>query len=180
MLKILNEKEAILHKALNECPFPYLEEDINLAKEMHHYLVLSQDPQYSKKHNIRSGVGLAANQVGFDKRILAIELDDPEDDKHYQYALINPKVISKSTKLCYIDGGEGCLSVDRQTEGLVPRSYKVMIKAFDCLTMEEITINAKGYLAIALQHELDHLNGIIFTERIDEEFTKNHENAVKI
>lgn len=158
------DDEKLLHEKLIPCEKPFLQEDINLAIEMNKYLQLSQDEEYARKNNIRSGVGLAANQVGSRKRIIAIYL---EDDKLYSYALLNPEITSKSVKMCYLSTGEGCLSVPIDHKGLVMRSYKVTVKAYDCLTQKNVVINAKGYLAICLQHEIDHLNGILYYDHID-------------
>ena len=61
----------------------------------------------------------------------------------------------------------GCLSVDNEHEGYVYRSYKIVVKAFDALKGEDVTITARGYDAIVLQHEIDHLNGVLFYDHID-------------
>ena len=90
-----------------------------------------------------------------------------DEDKTYEYALVNPKIVSYSVKLCCLDTGEGCLSVPKDVEGYVYRYYKTTVKAFDAITNKEITIKARGYLSIILQHEIDHLEGKLYTDRID-------------
>ena len=66
----------------------------------------------------------------------------------------------------YVDEGEGCLSVNREVEGIVPRYARVTMEAYD-IDGNKQTIRAREELAIAFQHELDHLNGIMFTDKID-------------
>ena len=90
-----------------------------------------------------------------------------ENDKEVKYALVNPKIVSNSTRLIAIKGGEGCLSVNEDKTGYVYRYYKITVKAYDALAKKEVTINAKGYEAIVLQHEIDHLSGILYYDRIN-------------
>lgn len=66
----------------------------------------------------------------------------------------------------YVDSGEGCLSVNRPVEGIVPRYARVTVEAYD-MEGRKIHVRAREELAIAFQHELDHLNGIIFIDHID-------------
>ena len=76
--------------------------------------------------------------------------------------MINPEMISNSEELIYASEGEGCLSVNREVPGIVPRYARVTMEAYD-LEGRKIHVRAREELAIAMQHELDHLNGIIFT-----------------
>ena len=155
-----------LHEVCAEVSLPLSEEDRNTLLEMIEYLKTSQDEELSEKYNIRPGVGLAANQIGIKKRMIAIYFVDEKGNIN-QYGLVNPKIVSYSVKLSCLDNGEGCLSVPKDAEGFVYRNYKVTVKAFDVLTNREITIKARDYLSIILQHEIDHLNGILYTDRID-------------
>jgi peptide deformylase len=165
MLKIYDDKQKILRTVCNEVSFPYSEEDKKTLKDMVEYLKKSQDEEYAKAHQIRSGIGLAAPQIGLDKRMFAICLDD--NGEHREYGLINPKILRTSVKRSYLAGGEGCLSVNEEHQGLVMRYYKVVMQAYDALQDKDITITAYGYLAIALQHEYDHLDGVLFYDRIN-------------
>jgi peptide deformylase len=165
MLKIYDDKEKILRTKCEEVSFPYSEEDKKTLKDMVEYLRLSQDEEYAKKNNLRSGVGLAAPQIGINKRMFAIYLDDA--GKHYEYGLINPVILRTSVKRSYLAGGEGCLSVIQPHEGLVMRYYKTVIKGYDVLTEKDVTITAFGYLSIAIQHEYDHLDGVLFYDHIN-------------
>jgi peptide deformylase len=76
--------------------------------------------------------------------------------------------------MVYLPGGEGCLSVDRCTDGLVtPRHNKITIKSaiydFNTNKVKNVTLNLEGYPAIVIQHEYDHLDGILFTDKMFKE-----------
>ncbi|MBF0752805.1 peptide deformylase [Jeotgalicoccus nanhaiensis] len=135
-------------------------------KSMREYLINSQNPEMSEKYSLRAGVGLAAPQIGLDKRMLAIYVADEEGNPEYDYMLINPKVISHSVNETYLPAGEGCLSVDEEIEGIVQRKKRIRVSAVT-IDGEKIDIKAKGFLAVVLQHELDHLDGVMFYDHID-------------
>ena len=144
---------------------------------MREYLINSQDPELSEKYSLRPGVGLAAPQIGLDKRMLAIYAEDEDGNPEYDYMLINPKVISHSVNETYLPGGEGCLSVDEEIEGIVQRKKRIRVSA-ETIDGDKIEIKAKGFLAVILQHELDHLNGVMFYDHIDQnEPFEPHDNA---
>lgn len=168
MLKIVKDNVKTLREKSVPVSLPLSEEDLKIALSMVDYIKKSQDDEYAKKHNIRSGVGLAAPQIGINKRMYAVYYTD-ENEKVVQYALINPRIISSSVKYCALEGGEGCLSVDEEHKGFVYRPYKITIKAYDAITQKDITIVAKNYDAVVLQHELDHLDGILYYDRINKE-----------
>ncbi|NLB88668.1 MAG: peptide deformylase [Syntrophomonadaceae bacterium] len=100
------------------------------------------------------GVGLAAPQIGVSKRVVVIDTGDE------YLELINPEIISAEGEQT---GSEGCLSVPGVT-GIVTRYQKVTVKALN-RDGEEINITGSDLLARALQHEIDHLDGIIFTDK---------------
>ncbi|AKD38400.1 peptide deformylase [Pasteurella multocida subsp. multocida OH4807] len=102
------------------------------------------------------GIGLAATQVDIHQRIITI---DVEGTKEHQYVLINPEIIES----CGEAGiEEGCLSLPGM-RGFVPRKEKVKVKALN-RHGEEYILEADGLLAICIQHEIDHLNGIVFAD----------------
>ncbi len=109
------------------------------------------------------GIGLAAPQVGRSLRLSV--LDVPDEEKYERgknlLVLINPEIIEKEGKTSY---EEGCLSVPGLTAE-VPRYERVTVKAIN-REGEEFVISAEGLLAIALQHEVDHLNGKLFIDRL--------------
>ena len=162
VFNIITDKK-FLAKKCEEVNLPLSAEDRKTLLDMVEYLKVSQDDELAKKYNIRPGVGLAANQIGLNKRMIAIYFED--EDRTHEYALVNPKIVSYSVKLCCLDSGEGCLSVEKDVEGYVYRYYKVTVKGYDALTNKDVTIKARGYLSIILQHEIDHLEGkLILTE----------------
>lgn len=166
-MKIVKDNNPIMRKRSLDVELPLSIEDKNTLDNMLEYLKLSQDEEYSKKHNIRSGVGLAAIQIGLLKRMFVIYI--PMDDEIIQYQLVNPRIIETSMKKAALNGGEGCLSVDKDHPGHVHRYHKIKMKAFDALQNKEIEIVARGYLAIVLQHEYDHLNGMFYYDHIDKQ-----------
>lgn len=163
-LKIVKDSNPKIRKKSEEVPLPLYSEDQDLLDSMFNYLIKSQDEEYAQKHNIRAGVGMAAIQAGYAKRMFVIYYD--RGDRVVQYKLVNPKIIETSVKKCALKDGEGCLSVDKDHNGLVHRYYKIVLKAYDDLQKKEVTITASGYDAIVLQHEYDHLSGILFYDHI--------------
>ena len=165
-IKIVKDNNPLLRKRSEEVKLPLSSEDRETLNDMLNYLKLSQDDEYAKKYNIRAGVGLAAPQIGILKRMFVIYYEK-EEGKFVTYQLVNPRIIENSIKKCALESGEGCLSVDDSHEGLVHRYYKIVMEAFDAFTNENIVIKATGYDAIVLQHEFDHLNGMLYYDRID-------------
>ena len=164
-IKILDEKNKLLHNKSSEITFPMDEKEKNLLYDMLTYLEMSQIDEYTKKYNLRPGMGLAFVQVGVPKRAFVIcsENDDKTFDK---YIVINPTIISMSEEMIYVGEGEGCLSVNREVDGIVPRHARITVKAYD-ENGDEFIIRVREDLAVAFQHEIDHLNGILFTDHIN-------------
>jgi len=162
---ILDEKDKRLRVISKEVEFPLTKSDKELIDTMIEYLKNSQIPEMSEKYDLRPGMGMAAIQLGVAKRYFVVvdEIDEGEFDI---YVLINPKIISNSMEKIYVEAGEGCLSVNRPVDGIVPRYARVTMEAYD-LNGNKIHVRAREELAIAFQHELDHLNGIIFVDHID-------------
>lgn len=165
-LKIVKDSNPIMRKKSLPVDLPLSLEDKELLDSMLDYLKKSQDDDYAKKHNIRAGVGMAAIQVGVLKRMFVIYYTGA-NDVIVQYQLVNPRIIEESIRKCALENGEGCLSVDNDHKGLVHRNYKITMTAYDALSDRNITITARGYDAIVLQHEYDHLNGLFYYDRID-------------
>ena len=168
---ITKEGNPVLRVKCKEVKLPISSEDLSVLKGLHEYEVISQDDELTKQYGIRPGVGIAAPQVGVDKRMFAIEFDDfLDNDKHYSYSVINPQIVEKSREFTYLPNGEGCLSVDRATNGVVPRPYKIKVKTwiYDFKLNKALfkTLNLEGYPAIVFQHEYDHLDGILFVDKL--------------
>lgn len=161
---ILDEKDKRLHQVSKEVVFPLTEEDINNINLMEEYLVNSQIEDLAEKYDLRPGMGMAAVQIGVLKRYIVIVQET--EDGFDSYIVINPKIISNSTEMVYVEDGEGCLSVNRECEGIVPRYARVTVEGYD-VDGNKIKIRAREDLAIAFQHEIDHLNGILFVDKID-------------
>lgn len=179
ILKVYDDTYKTLRLISKDVDIPLTAKDEKLALSLLKHIKASQNPETREKHKIREGVGLAAPQVGKNKRIIAIHY--PTSDNFVTHVLANPKIIKESVRRAFLSSGEGCLSVPRPIEGHVYRHYKITVKAYDVLKKEYVTINATGYEAIVLQHEIDHLNGILFYDRINSLLTFNaYPDAVEI
>ena len=167
---ILDEKDKRLRQISKDVEFPLTKEDKELIDTMIKYLHDSQIDELAEKYDLRPGMGMSAVQLGVLKRYFVVvnEISDPDDDKKEfeTYILINPKIISNSMEQIYVEEGEGCLSVNRPVEGIVPRYARVTMEAYD-MEGRKINVRAREELAICFQHELDHLNGILFIDHID-------------
>ena len=162
---ILDESDKRLRMVSKDVVFPLTKKDRETIDLMLEYLHDSQNEELAQKYSLRPGMGLAAIQVGVNKRYFVVT-DDLGDGNFDDYILINPKIISNSVEKMYVEAGEGYLSVNRPVEGIVPRYARVTMEAYD-MEGKKIHIRAREELAIAMQHELDHLNGILFTDHID-------------
>lgn len=167
MKDIIREGNPILRQTAKEVELPPSEEEKETIEKMLQFLKNSQDPELAQEYDLRPGIGLAAPQIGLSKRMFCAHLTD-ENDKLYSYALFNPKIISHSVQMSYLKNGEGCLSVDRPVEGLVPRYARITVKAHD-LYKGDVKLRLRGLPSINFQHEIDHLNGIMFYDRIDKD-----------
>ena len=131
-----------------------------------------------------NGVGLAAPQLGILKKMFAMSVAMEEEDGSFstvEYAFVNPKIVSYSVQMAYLKDGEGCLSVEEEHQGYVPRAARITLRGYDMLQDKEIEIRLRGYLAIVAQHEMDHFSGTLFYDKINKEnpFTEI-ENALVI
>ena len=106
------------------------------------------------------GIGLAAPQVGECCRLIAVDVSGPDERAELMF-LVNPVVVHREGE---VEEEEGCLSV-AQFRSKVKRAEKVVVKARD-IEGREIEVPADGLLAICLQHEIDHLDGVLFIDRI--------------
>ena len=164
-IEILDEKDKRLKQKSENVTFPLPKEDLQRIEDMLTYLEMSQIDEYNQKYNLRAGWGLAYIQLGIPKRIFVLS-QEVEEGKFERYVVINPKIKSVSEEMVYIEEGEGCLSVNRPTTGIVPRHARMKLEAYDEKgNLYEIRVREE--LAVGFQHELDHLDGILFTDKID-------------
>lgn len=179
MKDIIKEGHPTLRKIAEAVPLPASEEDKEILRSLLEYVKTSQNPELAEKYGLRPGIGLAAPQINVSKRMIAVHVQD-EKGTLYSYALFNPKITSHSVQMCYLTSGEGCLSVDRDVPGYVPRYARITVTG-TTLEGDHVTLRLKGLPAIVFQHEIDHLNGIMFYDHIDQENPfKVPENAIPI
>ena len=164
-LNILDESDKHLRTKSIDVTFPLKNEDKKLIQRIIDHLTYSQIEEYEKKYDLRPGMGLAYPQLGINKRIIVI-VHEYEEGKFDNYVFINPKIVSYSEEMIAAEVGEGCLSVNREVEGHVPRHARVTVEGYD-ENGNKIRVRAREDLSIAFQHEIDHLDGILFYDRIN-------------
>ena len=183
MKDIIKDGNKTLRMKAKQVNFPLSEKDKKLAKELMKYLIDSQDPIIADKHQLRAGVGLAAPQVNISKQMAAVLVpplnDDESDSPLFKDIIINPIILSHSIQEAALAEGEGCLSVDKNILGYVPRYNKITLE-YQNINGETKKIKLKGYPAIVCQHEIDHLNGILFYDHINKNnpFMLKNQNTV--
>lgn len=173
---IIREGNPTLRAVAEDVTFPLSDQEIILGEKMMQFLHYSQDPVMAEKLGLRGGVGLAAPQLDISKRIIAVLVPNPEDADgnppkeaySLQEVMYNPKVVAHSVQDAALGDGEGCLSVDRNVPGYVVRHARVTVEYFT-KDGEKKRIKLKGYNSIVVQHEIDHTNGIMFYDHINED-----------
>ena len=170
---IVKEGCQILREKCTKVNLPLSSDDLACIRGLYEYVLASAIDDLVKQFGIRPGVGIAAPQVGVTKRMFAMNADDFLDEKgtKYNFAVINPQIIEKSEQLTYLPGGEGCLSVDRPTPELVtPRHYWIEAKCtlldFNTNKLKSVKLKLAGYPAIVFQHEYDHLDGVMYVDKM--------------
>jgi len=147
ILHICTYPEEILHQRAE----PITEIDEEVVKLVDHMA----ETMYSAP-----GIGLAATQVGVAKQVLVADIA-PRRPESELIVLINPEIVAAEGEVIF---EEGCLSVpDYQAE--VKRHERITVRGLN-LKGEQVEIEAEGLLAIVLQHEIDHLNGVLFIDRL--------------
>ena len=174
----LKDKQKILRKVSKEVVFPLSDDDKKLIKRSLDHLRYSQIEKYAEKYDLRPGMGLAFPQLGLLKRIIVI-VYEYDEQKFEDYVVVNPTIVSNSEEIIAAEAGEGCLSVNREIEGHVPRYARVTIEGYD-INGNKIKIRAREDLSIAFQHEIDHLNGILFYDRINKKKPFFSENEIRL
>lgn len=177
-LNILEDSDYHLRKISKEVELPISNEDKDLINRIIKELTYSQIERFSNKYNLRPGMGLAFPQIGINKRIIVI-VHEVDHEKFDNYVVINPKIVSHSEEIIAAEAGEGCLSVNYEVDGHVPRYARVTVEGYD-EDSNPIRIRAREELSIAFQHEIDHLDGIMFYDRIDKSKPFFDENEIRL
>lgn len=171
MKNFIAENNPILRQEAKTVSFPLSQEEKDLIKEMREFLINSQNEDLADKYDLRPGVGLAAPQIGVAKQICVVYLTEEDEETGQETVLldqviINPKIKSHAVQQVAIKEGEGCLSVPRDVPGLVPRPKRVKFEYSDMEGNRHV-MKLKDFEAIVVQHELDHLKGIMFYDHIN-------------
>ena len=165
---IIKEGNEILRKVAEPVSVPISRSDLSTGKKMLKYLEYSQDEKKAEKYKLTPGVGLAAPQIAISKRFFAVLCGD-DNGEIIEYVVYNPEIIAESVQMEYLCNGEGCLSVPGKS-GVVLRHKKIKVKGifYYPLTgeLKEDKRTFSGYPAIVFQHEFDHLNGVLFIDKL--------------
>ena len=162
---MIDEYDKRIRLKSKDVTFPLDEKTKKTIEDSIEMLRLSQIEEYSEKYDLRPGMGLSLIQLGIAKRIFVIVFE-VEEGKFETYTVINPKILSESEEKIYVSEGEGCLSINRPIEGIVPRSARINVEYYD-IDGNKINKRFREELSIVFQHEYDHLDGILFYDRID-------------
>lgn len=122
-----------------------------------------------------NGIGLAANQVGYNKSIFIVDVSPVEGyEKYKPITMINPVIVNNSEESIVLE--EGCLSIPG-LHAEISRPKEITIKYQD-INLTEQQIDADSLLARVIQHEYDHLKGILFTDLLDDELKKQYRKSL--
>ena len=167
---ILKDTDPRIREKSRNVKLPLSEQDRETLLAMLQYIKDSVDEEKAEEFGLRPAVGLAAPQIGVMKKMFAMAILVEEEDGSYsfdEYAFVNPKIVSYSVQKAYLKGGEGCLSVEEEHQGYVPRAARITVRGYDLLQDKEVEVRLKGYKAIVAQHEMDHFNGVLFYDHIN-------------
>lgn len=144
------------------CFHPVLREKTIHIQEFNQDLKDFVNNMWETLYNVENGVGLAGNQVGSNKSVIIIDVNRGEKGKSTPITMINPEILELSEETDEMQ--EGCLSIPEYYENVVRSSF-VKVKYFD-LNMKEYDLEIDGFLSRVIQHEVDHLQGKLFTDRL--------------
>lgn len=164
---IMTDPNPVLRQKAQLVSLPLSSEDEDWLRYMIDHVRVSQNEEENKTFNLESAVGIAAPQLGQLKQMFYMNVTI-EKDKTIEYAFVNPRILGHSLQKAYLASGEGCLSVPTKHEGYVPRYHQIIITGYDYLTKKQVQVRLAGYAAIVAQHEMDHLNGILYYDHINQ------------
>lgn len=169
---ITRDGNPVLRSRAQELTFPLSDEEKEMGLKMMEYLEVSQDEKLAEKYHLRAGVGLAAPQVGSPTRMAAVLVPNDDEDETkppvFKEIIVNPTILSESVQGAALSMGEGCLSVDKDVPGYVWRHDRIKLRWYDLEGNQHLS-RLKDYPAIVVQHEFDHLNGVLFYDHIDKD-----------
>jgi peptide deformylase len=151
-------------------PGPVLRKQAKPIKNVDGKLIETADAMFDVMYDY-NGIGLAAPQVGLSARLLVLDL---RQEGSPDYIMINPRITRREGSL---DAEEGCLSLP-EVFGDINRAELIEVAYID-RDGEEQTLEADGMLARAIQHEIDHLNGVLFIDRLDKATRKAVERQLR-
>ncbi len=177
IIKNTNNNKLLRTKSL-KISFPISSKHHKLFKDMIKYVNDSTDLNKAKKNKLLPAIGISAIQVGFSIKAFYAHLEKT----NFKIFMINPIIVNKSIIMCHLEHGEGCLSVPEKTNGLTNRYLKITIKGFEYFSKKTIEKEFSGLEAIIIQHELDHLNGMLYIDKLipKEDPLRLLNNSIKI
>lgn len=177
---IIQYPNDMLRQISTDIAYPLNKKNMLVMRSMIDYVRRSQETGNIDK-DMKPAYGISGVQIGKLLKLMFVRIKSEFDDSYEEFALINPNIISRSNNVAYLDTGEGCLSVKGDHEGYIYRSYSIKMSAIDFFTGNDIEISAKGLKSIVLQHEFDHLLGILYFDRINKlNPFEIRENSIKI
>ncbi len=165
---LVTDPNPILRKRLTKVEFPLTQELKDSLVLMRQYVADSYDEELVEKYDLTPSVGIAANQIGVDARMCVVYIEDEDGEPYLDLTMVNPVILSSSAELSFIESGEGCLSVPKRPEGYVYRARRIKVRYFD-IEGNKHEIELDEFESIAVQHEIDHLNGILYSDKINQE-----------
>lgn len=164
-MKIIQLPNKKLRKISKTVTIPLNDEDEKIV----HLMIKHIDDSQQKNSKLRSGIGIAAVQMGFLKRMFYINVPLHHNKQRFRDFLINPEIISESLSSSALSEGEGCLSVHEKDDksGLVHRKFKIIVRGYSYFEKKIVEYHPIGLLAIVFQHEMDHLNGKLYLDHIN-------------
>lgn len=163
---LITDPNPMLRKRLSKVEFPITEDLKTALHLMRQYVVDSYDEELVEKYDLTPSVGIAANQIGVNARMAVVYIEDEDGEVYLDLAMINPVILSSSAEQSFLESGEGCLSVPKRPEGYVYRARTIKLRYFDT-NGDKHVIELDEFESIAVQHEIDHLNGILYSDKIN-------------
>ena|ERR1035438_6727272 len=163
-LIVLNPDNDLLRRVCSKVSLRQLRSKVlqNKIDDLLDFVYKGSNKGATRNKTRLSTVGLSANQVGLDFSITVVDLGIGHKSYNDLYTLVNPRIIWSSKT--QIERDEGCVNLDH-IRGFVKRSYRVKVEAFD-RSGNKISLDLHGWPSVLLQHEVDHLNGRLFIDKL--------------